>query len=237
MRPPRWLLLPPLLLAACTGDPPEEPQNPDRDPALDVLTEELELASLYQLHDARAALAGKDDLRSIDRRRALDLASHNRSPAQVDPDLPADFPAEHREREQTLRRAWQTRHLAFSWDNLDAEAQLEPRPETLSLTWLVLAHYLPLARNKQPFEIPWVRDYFERKSWYVPQDGPLYLSYLDKVQMERIETEIAAITPHELEDWVASLPLPGMSAAEARIEARLANRLLTGGTVFEEPTP
>lgn len=232
----RQTLLVALIGLACSGAPEEATRDPDRNPALDVFTQDLSQQPLYALYDARATIAERDDLRAIDQRTALDLAIRNRSPVQVSEDLPSDFPAEHREREQALRRSWQARYVAYSWDNLDPAAQLEPRPERLALTWLVLARYLPLARNKHPFEIPWVRDYFERKAWYTPRgDGAVYLSYIDKVQMERLEDELEAIESRELEDFLASLPLPGMSQAEAMLEARLAQRLLEGGTVFEDP--
>ncbi len=181
------------------------------------------------------ALETRDDLRAIDRRRALDLAWRNRSPAELQAEPPAVLSPEDQARERSLREAWMQEHIAYSWDNLDPQAQLEPRPDGLSLTWLALAWYLPLARNQQPFEIPWVRDYFERKAWYTPRQGALYLSYIDKVQMERLKKEIEALEPSVLEDHPEGLPGEGMSEAEADLERRLAERLLAGGTVLEDP--
>ena len=207
----------------------------DRDPALEVFHEDLRQAPLYELEDAIHALEGRDDLRAIDQRRALDLAWRNRSPAELNLDLGPGVPQEQQQRERELRTAWLETHVAYSWDALDPEAQMEPKPEGLSLTWLVLARYLPLARNQQPFENPWVSDYFERKSWYTPRNGSLYLSYIDKVQMERLEDEIEALDAATLQAWRDGLPQPGMSTAEASLEVRLAERLLTGGTVFEAP--
>ncbi len=223
-----------LLAAGCERPRPAEP-DPERPPALDAYGEELRAQPLVRLEQAIASLEGRDDLAAIDARRALDLAWRNRGPAEVEGPLPEDLEPEQREREERLRGAWLREHVAYSWDNLDPAAQLEPRPEGLNLTWLVLAHYLPLARNQQQFTAPWVTDYFERKAWYIPRQGPLYLSYIDKVQMDRLEAEVEELEPAELEAWLASLPQPGMSAAEARLEARLAERLLAGGTVFEDP--
>jgi hypothetical protein len=232
---PRWTTLALALgLAGCRGAP-HEPRIQDRDPALAAFDEDLRRAPLSALEDALLALDGRDDLGAIDQRRALDLAWRNRSPVELESEPEDTLPPAEREREQGLRRAWLGEHVAYSWDNLDPEAQLEPRPAGLSLTWLVLARDLPLARNQHPFEIPWVRDYFERKAWYTPRQGPLYLSFIDKVQMERLEDEIEALEPETLRAWIASLPQPGMSAAEAALERRLAERLLAGGTVFEDP--
>lgn len=223
-----------LWLVACRQAGPDQP-TVDRDPALEVLDDEARRAPLYQLEDAIAALDGRDDLRAIDQRRALDLAWRNRSPDQMSLEPGPECPPDQRAREHSLREAWQQDHVAYSWDNLDPEAQLEPRPEGLSLTWLVLARDLPLARNQQPFETPWIRDYFERKAWYIPRRGSLYLSYIDKVQMERVEQEIEALEPATLLAWRDSLPGPGMSPGEAQIEAHLADRLLAGGSIVEDP--
>lgn len=237
MSAPRWALAA-LLLALCVGGcerAPAEGREPDHDPALDAFSEDLRGAWLVEIEDALAALEGRNDLRAIDQRRALDLAWRNRSPAELAVDPGSELTPEQRLREQSLRAAWLEEHVAYSWDNLDPAAQLEPRPERLSLTWLVLARYLPLARNQQPFEIPWIEDYFERKAWYTPRDGALYLSFIDKVQMERLEKEIAALEPAALQAWIDGLPQPDMSAAEAQLERRLAERLLSGGTVFEDP--
>ncbi len=222
------------LLLACDPSHSDE-RNPDRNPALDAFDRDLRQAPLYQLEDAMTALEGRNDLASIDRRRALDLAWRNRRPTDLNLEPGPEVPTDQREREIVLRRAWLDTHVAYSWDNLNPGAQLEPRPEGLSLTWLVLARYLPLARNQQPFEIPWVRDYFERKAWYVPRQGALYLSYIDKVQMERLETEVDALEAEDLHAHLDQLPRPGMSDAEAQLERRLAERLLAGGTVFEDP--
>jgi hypothetical protein len=233
----RWALAA-LLVALCVGGcqrAQPEARDPDRAPALDAFNEDLRSAALWQLEDALSALEGRDDLHAIDQRRAIDLAWRNRSPAELTLE-PGQGPTPAQwERELALREAWLEVHVAYSWDNRDPGAQLEPRPQALALTWLVLARYLPLARNQQPFELPWVRDYFERKAWYTPRDGALYLSFIDKVQMERLEKEIEALEPATLQAWIDGLPQPGMSEAEAQLERRLAERLLAGGTVFEDP--
>jgi hypothetical protein len=233
---PRLLLLSSLALAPACGSRGSgvEPEV-DRNPALAVFDEGQRRAPLVQLEAALAALEARDDLRAIDQRRALDLAWRNRSPAELQAEPPATLSPEDQARERSLREAWMQEHIAYSWDNLDPQAQLEPRPDGLSLTWLALAWYLPLARNQQPFEIPWVRDYFERKAWYTPRQGALYLSYIDKVQMERLKQELEALEPATLEAHLASLPSAGMSDAEAQLEQRLAERLLAGGTVLEDP--
>ncbi len=238
MSPAPLLLLCVTLVAASAcrdSAPQQEREAEDRNPALAAFDEDLRTQPLVRIEAALAALDARDDLRAIDQRRALDLAWRNRSPAQLEAEPDPSLEPQERERELELRAAWIEAHAAYSWDNLDPEAQLEPRPRRLSLTWLVLARYLPLARNQQPFEIPWVRDYFERKAWYNPRDGALYLSYIDRVQMDRLEQEIAAIDQATLKAWLAGLPQPGMSAAEAQLERRLAERLLSGGTVFEDP--
>jgi hypothetical protein len=233
---PRLLLLSTLALApACGPRGPDAEPEVDRNPAMEVFDEDLRRAPLVQLEGAMTALETRDDLRAIDRRRALDLAWRNRSPAELQAEPPAVLSPEDQERERALRAAWMQEHVAYSWDNLDPQAQLEPRPDGLSLTWLALAWYLPLARNQQPFEIPWVRDYFERKAWYTPRQGALYLSYIDKVQMERLKKEIEALEPSVLEDHLEGLPGEDMSEAEADLERRLAERLLAGGTVLEDP--
>ncbi len=221
-----------LLLAGCTGEP-QRAVDPDRNPALDAYDPALQQAPLVTLEDAIAALDERSDLAAIDQRRALDLAWRNRDPAFLVADPGAELPADLHDRERALRAAWAEQHVAYSWDNLDPGAQLEPRPDGLSISWLVLARYLPLARNQQPFEIPWVSDYFERKAWYTPRQGPLYLSIIDRTQIERLEAEVEALEPAVLQAHIDSLPQPDMSAAEAELERRLAERLLTGGIVFE----
>ena len=226
-----WLAL---TAAACQRADTESPAV-DRDPSLASFDDGLRSAPLYQLQDTINALGGRDDLRAIDQRRAIDLAWRNRSPDQLASDPLPDVPPEQRARERELRKAWCEAHVAWSWDNLDPEAQLEPRPEGTHLGWMVLAHSLPLARNQHPFEIPWIRDYFERKAWYTPRQGSLWLSYIDKVQMERLSDEIDEIDDATLLAWRDSLPRPGMSQAEAQLEQRLAERLLSGGSVLEDP--
>ncbi len=223
-----------LWAGACHQADPDQPAV-DRDPALAAFDEDLRRAPLCQLEDAMAALEGRDDLRAIDQRRALDLAWRNRGPAELSLEIGPELAADQHDRERGLREAWLLEHGAYSWDNLDPEAQLEPRPPGLSLTWLVLAHDLPLARNQHPFETPWVRDYFERKSWYTPRTGSLYLSYIDKVQLERLEAELEGLDAATLQAWRDSLPRPGMSDAEAQLEDRLAERLLAGGSVTGDP--
>jgi hypothetical protein len=54
-------------------------------------------------------------------------------------------------------------------------------------------------------------------------------------QMERLKKEIEALEPSVLEDHPEGLPGEGMSEAEADLERRLAERLLAGGTVLEDP--
>jgi hypothetical protein len=201
-----------------------------------VLDQDMRGAALWQIEDARRALEGRDDLDAIDLRRALDLTWLNRGPAAVDPDRLDGVPPEQGERERALREAWQAEHVAYSWDNLDPAAQLEPRPEGLHLCWLVLAHALPLARNQQPFEEPWITDYFARKAWYVPRAGPLRLSLIDRVQLDRLDQEERSLDRAVVQAWADGLPQPGMSPGEARLEARLAERWLSGGTLFEDPT-
>jgi len=228
------------LLVACGGPDSDgssvEPAPGDRNPALAALTPDLRSASLLQLRAEQEALQGRDDLLAVDRRRAVDLAWRNRSPAQVSDEL-IHVPLELRDQTLALRRAWRGEHLAFSWDSLDPDGQLEPRPQELSLSWLVLAWYLPLARNQRPFERAWVADFFERKAWYTPREGPLFLSYIDKVQMERVEKEILGLTPELLRRHAGSLPGPGMSEREAALEAALVERLLQGQSVLETEAP
>jgi hypothetical protein len=192
-------------------------------------------AALWQLEDARLSLADRDDLAAIDLRRALDLAWLNRSPAAVDPEHLDGVPPEARARERALREAWQAEHVAYSWDNLDPAAQLEPRPEGLHLCWLVLAHALPLARNQQLFEEPWIADYYARKAWYVPRAGPLRLSMIDRVQLERLEQEVRGLDRSVVQAWASSQPRAGMSPGEALLESRLAERWLSGGALFVGP--
>jgi len=217
-------------LLACSGTGPGRPAI-----ALppSPLPPDLTAAPLVALADERTALQGRADLDAVDRRRLLDLAWRNRSPAQVSDDL-SGVEAARREEEAALRREWREQHVAYSWDNLNPDAQMEPQPEGTSLTWLVLAARLPWARNHQPFDEPWIADFFERKSWYVVRPGPLALSVIDQVQMERLRKELEAIPPADLEAWRASLPRPGMSPEEAALEATLATELLavtavTGG--------
>ena len=189
------------------------------------LPPDLASASLTALAAERAALEGRDDLDAVDRRRLLALAWRNRSPAQVSDDLSRIDPAD-QAREAALRREWRAEHVAYSWDNLNPDAQMEPQPEVMSLTWLVLAAKLPWARNHQPFEEPWIADFFARKSWYVVRPGPMALSFIDQVQIERLRGELEAIPAARLEAWRASLPRPGMSPEEAAVEAELATELL-----------
>jgi hypothetical protein len=229
-RLPGWALL---CAVACS---PAPPRPEDRDPALAVLDRDMRSAALWQLEDARLALQGRDDLAAIDLRRALELAWLNRGPAAVDPGRLDGVPPEEQARERALRAAWQAEHVAYSWDNLDPAAQLEPRPEGLHLCWRVLAHALPLARNQQPFEEPWIADYFARKAWYVPRAGPLRLSLIDRVQIERLDQEVRDLERAEVQAWAGSLPQPGMSPGEVLLESRLAERWLSGGTLFEDPT-
>ncbi len=189
------------------------------------LPPDLTAAPLVVLADERAALEGRDDLDAVDRRSLLALAWRNRSPAQVSDDLTGIDPARQAE-EAALRRAWRAEHVAYSWDNLNPDAQMEPQPEPLSLTWLVLAARLPWARNHQPFEEPWIADFFERKRWYVVRGGPVALSVIDQVQLDRLRRELEAIPAAELEAWRSSLPRPGMSREEAALEAELATELM-----------
>ena len=210
-----------------------EPERPRTVLPPSPLPPDLTAAPLVALADERTALQGRADLDAVDRRRLLDLAWRNRSPAQVSDDL-SGVEAARREEEAALRREWRARHVAYSWDNLNPDAQMEPQPEGTSLTWLVLAARLPWARNHQPFDEPWIADFFERKSWYVVRPGPLALSVIDQVQMERLRKELEAIPSADLEAWRASLPRPGMSPEEAALEATLATELLavtavTGG--------
>ncbi|MFH1464863.1 MAG: hypothetical protein ABIO70_10805 [Pseudomonadota bacterium] len=223
-----------LLATACA--PATPPPAEDRDPALAVLDQDMRGATLAQLEAARRALEGRDDLGAIDRRRALELAWLNRAPTAVDPDHLDGVPPEHAARERALRQAWQQAHIAYSWDNLDPAAQLEPRPAGLHLTWLVLAHALPLARNQQPFEEPWISDYYARKAWYVPRAGPLRLSMIDRVQLDRLDQEVRDLDRAQVQALADSLPADGMSPGEAQLEARLAERWLAGGTLFEDPS-
>ncbi|MBN1335985.1 MAG: hypothetical protein JXB39_08500 [Deltaproteobacteria bacterium] len=189
------------------------------------LPADLAAAPLVVLADERAGLEGRDDLDAIDRRRLLDLAWRNRSPAQVSDDLSGVRP-DRREEEAALRREWRTEHVAYSWDNLNPDAQMEPQPEHMSLTWRVLATKLPWARAHQPFEEPWISEYFARKRWYVVRGGPVALSVIDQVQLDRLHRELEAMTASDLEAWRSSLPLPEMSPEEAALEARLATELL-----------
>ena len=217
-------------LLACSGTGPGRPAI-----ALppSPIPPDLAAAPLVVLADERDALRGRDDLDAVDRRRLLELAWRNRSPTQVSDDL-AGVPDARWEQEAALRREWREQHVAYSWDNLNPDAQMEPQPQGTSLTWLVLAAKLPYARNHQPFAEPWIADFFARKSWYVVRDGPLALSVIDQVQMERLREELEAIPAADLEAWRAGLPRPGMSPEEAALEATLATELLavtavTGG--------
>jgi hypothetical protein len=179
-----------------------------------------------ELQAERSALQGRDDLASQDRRAALDLAWRNRSPEDVGDDVSA-VPAEHREEEAALRRAWRAEHVAWSWDNLDPDAQIDPRPPRLSLSWLLMAWHLPAARNGAPFHESWVSDYFARKRWYRPVQGPLRLSMVDQVQRESVQKELDALSTAEIRAHLNALPLDGMSPEEAQVERKIARTLLS----------
>ena len=186
---------------------------------------------LSTLEDQARALAGRDDLDALDGRLALELARRNRSPAQVSDDVSA-LPDDARSRELSLRQTWRQDHVAYGWDNLDPDGQLEPRPEGLHLTWLTLATHLPEARNGWTWDTDpnsaWIDDYYQRKRWYVPRPGPRVLAWMDRIQMDRISQELEALTTDALTQHLASLPAPGMSPEEAALEAHLAQALLEG---------
>ncbi len=182
--------------------------------------------SLLELKSLMDALQGRDDLDALDRLRALDLAWRNRSPAQVSDRQLSCVAPDDRESELELRQAWRQDHVAYSWDNLDPEAQLEPRPQALSLTWLTLALQLPRARNGHSFQDDRITDYFMRKAWYVPRKGDLRLSWMDRVQMENARKELKSLDADTLRAHLASLPRDGMSPEEAEYEERLAQALL-----------
>ncbi len=220
------------LLCACSSQPAQEAEPAvEAIPKLDL--EGLIGAPLAELQAQRELLEGRHDLSAIDKRRALELAWLNRSPEQVSQDISA-LQASEREAELALRSAWRDEHVAWSWDNLDPYAQMEPRPERTCLAWLALATRLPLARNGFRFEQAWVSDYFLRKAWYRPSDGPYRMSFLDRAQVERAEKELQDLAPDALQSHLAALPAPRMSAAEAHIEAWLAGRLLAGEELWEQ---
>lgn len=210
-----------LALGAGCGAPPE----PAAEGRRGDLVARYQEAPLHEIQARQEALRGRDDLAAVDEREALRLAWRNRSPAAVSEDVSGLDPAL-QDQERALRAAWRAEHVAFSWDNLDPDAQLEPAPEGLSLTWLTLAGKLPLARNGRRFEEPWIADYFSRKRWYRPTDGPLALSIIDQVQLQRIRETLERLDRATLEQHLATLPLPGMSPEEAALEARLARTLL-----------
>jgi hypothetical protein len=181
--------------------------------------------TLVEIDRRAASVHGRNDLTAIDERADLESSRRNRGPDQVSDDVSA-VPLEDRDAELALRQAWRREHVAFSWDNLNPDAQLEPRPERLSLTWLTLAWYLPLARNGQAFSEPWVNDYFSRKRWYRANAVELRLSMVDQVQRETIEQEIDRLTVDQIHAHLASLPLLGMSPEEAVLEQKLGEALL-----------
>jgi hypothetical protein len=179
-----------------------------------------------QLH----ALGDRDDLDAYDARERIEYAIKNRSPASLRTDAVAleSVPVELRADETALRRNWTAEHIAYSWDNLDPDAQIEPKPDRLSLTWLEIAGYLPLARNGWPLDEPVVHDFFERKRWYhVAEDGKRRLSMIDRVQMEQVQKVVHSLGPVTLNAHLDALPLPGMSEQEAERERMLAEEILT----------
>ena len=216
----RSLLVIALLTACQRRDPQQDAPSPPADP----LYAALQPLPLVTLRARRAELEGRDDLDALDTRMALELAWRNRSPEQVGTDLSALSP-ELRTEERALRQTWRSQHVAYSWDNLDPDAQLDPRPADLSLTWLTLVYNLPQARNGWPFEEPWITDYFTRKRWYTPDPDDLRLSMVDRVQIDNARRELAALDAETLRAHLDS-PLPGASPEQVLLERRLAQVLL-----------
>lgn len=217
---PRSHLFATFLMFAILGCPQPKPQVTTPDPL-----SELRSLPLVEIEARLTQLEGKDNLDAIDERLRLQLALRNRSPADVMEDPPALSEAE-RGQEIALRRQWRREHIAWSWDNLNPDAQMGPRPERLSLSWMTLAWHLPLARNGQQFSEPWINDYFRRKAWYRPDSGPPRLSMVDQTQRERIRAELDAIENATLRAHLDALPLTGMSPEEAIIERELALAML-----------
>ncbi len=176
------------------------------------------------------ALGERDDLDAYDARERIRYALKNRSwkSVQTDDESLSDVPEAQRSEEKRYRKTWREAHFTYSWDNLDPDAQLEPKPQALSLTWLEMAESLPLARNGWPLNEPTVTDYFQRKRWYHPNaDGKRRLSMVDRVQIEQAQKGMRALEPETLRAHLKALPLLGMSPDEAKREALLAEKLLT----------
>ena len=176
------------------------------------------------------ALGERDDLDAYDARENIRYALKNRSwqSVQTDEASLSGIDESAREEERKYREAWRTKHIAYSWDNLNPDAQLEPKPEQLSLTWLEMAEKLPQARNGWPLNDPTVSDYFQRKRWYQPKpDAQRRLSMVDRVQIEQVQKALRMLDEKTLQAHLKALPLPGMSPGEAEREAYLAEKLLS----------
>jgi hypothetical protein len=176
------------------------------------------------------ALGERDDLDAYDARDRIRYGLKNRSwkSVQTDDENLAIVPEAQRGDEKRHREAWRGEHIAYSWDNLDPDAQLEPKPQGLSLTWLEMAESLPLARNGWLLTEPTVTDYFQRKRWYHPApDGKRRLSMVDRVQIEQAQKGTLKLDSETLRAHLKSLPLPRMSPGEADREVLLAEKLLS----------
>ena len=199
----------------------EAPQAPNAPP--------VEPVPFTTLYAELEALGERDDLDAYDARDRIRYALKNRTwkSVQTDAESLSVVPQGQRSEEKRHRESWRDAHITYSWDNLDPDAQLEPKPQTLSLTWLEMAESLPLARNGWPLSEPTVSDYFARKRWYHPKpDGKRRLSMVDRVQIEQVQSAMRALTPETLRAHLEGLPLTGMSPDEAKREALLAERLL-----------
>gem|GEM_PF-6412116 len=189
-----------------------------------------EVTPFTRLYAEMEALGERDDLDAYDARENIRYALKNRSwqSVQTDEVSLSGIDEAARDEEKKYREAWRTKHIAYSWDNLDPDAQLEPKPAQLSLTWLEMAENLPQARNGWPLKEPTISDYFQRKRWYQPKpDEQRRLSMVDRVQIEQVQKALRMLDEKALQAHLSALPLTGMSPGEAEREAYLAEKLLS----------